>query len=53
MHKRDRQAGKYSTQQDHLSSNHRAYSEWSLSFFQRKAEGIGPKTVEYITKGNL
>jgi transposase len=50
MHKRDRQAGKYSTHQDHLSSNHRAYSEWSLSFFQRKAEGIGPKTVEYITK---
>jgi transposase len=49
-HKRDRQAGRYSTQKDHLSSNHKAYSEWSLAFFQRKAEHIGPKTVNYITK---
>src|SRR5690606_3755581 len=49
-HKRDRQAGRYSTQKDHLSSNHKAYSEWSLTFFQRKAEYIGPETVKYITR---
>jgi transposase len=50
-HKRERQQpGKYSTQRDHLSSNHKAYSEWSLSFFQSKAEYIGPQTVKYITK---
>lgn len=49
-HKRDRHPGKYSTQKDHLSSNHKAYSEWSLSFFQRKAQHIGPQTVSYITK---
>ena len=49
-HKRERQAGRYSTQKDHLSSNHKAYSEWSLTFFQRKAEYIGPETIKYITK---
>lgn len=49
-HKRDRQPGKYSTQKDHLTSSHKAYSEWSLPFFQRKAEGIGPHTVNYITR---
>jgi hypothetical protein len=50
IHKRDRQPGRYSTEKDHLSSNHKAYSEWSLSFFQQKAEGIGPETLKYITK---
>jgi Transposase and inactivated derivatives len=49
-HKRDKQPGKYSTQKDHLSSAHKAYSEWSLSFFQRKAENIGPETGTYITR---
>jgi transposase len=49
-HKRDRQPGKYSTQQDHLSSNHKAYSAWSLPFFQQKAEPIGPYTVQYISR---
>lgn len=49
-HKRDRVAGRYSTQRDHLSASHKAYSEWSLSFFQGKAGNIGPQTVKYITK---
>jgi transposase len=49
-HKRDRLAGKYSTQKDHLTESHQAYSEWNLSFFQRKAEHIGPHTMTYITK---
>lgn len=49
-HKRERQPGRYSTQKDHLSSAHKAYSEWSLPFFQRKAENIGPETVKYITR---
>src|SRR5690606_8525817 len=26
------------------------YSEWSLPFFQRKAENVGPETVNYITR---
>lgn len=49
-HKRDRKPGKYSTQKEHLSSNHKAYSEWSLEFFQRKADHIGAETQKYITK---
>lgn len=50
-HKRERQQpGKYSTQKDHLSSTHKAYSEWDLAFFQRKGAKIGPETVKYITR---
>lgn len=49
-HKRDRQPGKYSTHPDHLSSAHQAYSQWSLEFFQRKAEKIGPEAIKYITR---
>jgi len=49
-HKRNYQAGAYSVQQEHMSSTHRAYSQWSLTFFQEKAQNIGPRTVEYITK---
>ncbi len=50
IHKRDRLPGKYSTHKDHLTSTHQAYGQWSLSFFQHKAEHIGPQTVKYITK---
>ena len=42
--------GKYSTHKDHLTSTHRAYGQWSLSFFQDKATHIGPEAVKYITK---
>lgn len=49
-HKRDLQPGKYTTQKDHMSSAHRAKSEWSLEFFQKKARHIGPYTYDYITK---
>lgn len=50
-HKRERsRPGLYSTQVDHPSSSHKAYSEWNLLFFQSKAEYIGPETVKYITR---
>jgi transposase len=49
-HKRDKQPGKYSTHADHPSSAHQAYSQWSLGFFQSKAEKIGPEAVNYITR---
>jgi transposase len=49
-HKRDYRAGKYSTIREHMTSAHQQYSEWNLTFFQKKASGIGPATVEYITK---
>lgn len=49
-HKRDYQAGKYTVINDHLSSSHQVYSQWNLSYFQRKAQPIGAQTVAYITK---
>ncbi len=49
-HKRDYRSGKYTSIKDHLSSSHQKYSEWSLSFFQRKAQHIGPQAVDYIGK---
>jgi transposase len=49
-HKRDKQPGKYSTHPDHPSSAHQAYGQWSLEFFQEKAEKIGPQAVNYITR---
>ncbi|MFZ4377842.1 MAG: IS21 family transposase, partial [Saprospiraceae bacterium] len=50
LHKRDCRPGIYTTNQDHLSSHHKAYSSWNLEFFQEKAEKIGPFTKEYITR---
>ena len=49
-HKRDYRAGKYTSSPDHLSSSHQVYSQWSLSYFQQKAQAVGPHTVAYITK---
>ncbi|CAN5305171.1 hypothetical protein BH09BAC3_BH09BAC3_35840 [soil metagenome] len=49
-HKRDYQAGKYTVINDHLSSSHQLHGKWSLSFFQQKAQHIGPHTTAYITK---
>lgn len=48
LHRRSKRQGKYSTIADHLSSSHKAYSEWSLEFFCAKAQKIGPVTEQYI-----
>lgn len=50
LHKRDTYPGKYTTNPDHLMSTHKAYSEWSLEFFQYQAKMIGPATFQYITE---
>lgn len=50
IHKRNRSPGGYSTQKEHLSSSAKAYSEWSLPFFQEKANKIGFYTHQYITE---
>ncbi len=50
FHKRDYRPGKYTVIEDHLSSHHRAYSNWSLDYFQYKASKIGPSVKEYITQ---
>jgi len=48
LHKRSKSQGKYTTTTDHLSSSHKAYSEWSLDFFCAKAQKIGPNTEQFI-----
>jgi transposase len=50
LHKRDYKPGVYSTHKEHLSSNAKAYSEWSLPYFQTKAIKIGHFTHQYITE---
>lgn len=50
FHKRDFRSGKYSTISEHMSSTHRAYSEWSLDFFQKGARTVGLETEKYIVK---
>lgn len=50
-HKRNKlRPGQYTTEPGHLSSAHKAHSDWNLDFFQRKAKLIGPYTLQYITK---
>ena len=49
-HKRDFRPGTYSTISDHPPSAHKAYNEWSLPYFQQRAQRIGPQTVEYVTR---
>ncbi len=50
LHQRNYRPGKYTTITDHLSSAHKAYSEWNLDFFQKKAARIGPSTETYVTE---
>jgi hypothetical protein len=48
FHKRSFQAGKYTTNKDHLSSTHRFYSNWSVEYFDGLAKKIGEHTRVYI-----
>jgi hypothetical protein len=48
LHKRSKSQGKYTTITDHLSSSHKAYSEWSLDFFCAKAQKMGKYTEQFI-----
>ena len=50
LHKRAFNQGGYSTQKEHLSSAASAYSQWSLPYFQQRAEKIGEFTYHYITE---
>ena len=49
-HPRSLKMGAYTLIKDHLSSAHRAFSEWSLDYFVAKAKCIGPATAMYITQ---
>lgn len=48
LHRRSKSQGKYTTIAEHLSSSHKAYSEWSLEYFCQKAQKIGKNTEQYI-----
>ena len=47
-HRRNKIKGAYNTQEDHLSSKHRAYSEWSLDYFVNKAQKHGTHVTSFI-----
>jgi len=49
-HHRNPVKGAYITNKDHLSSTHKAYSEWSPDFFGKKASRYG-EAVEVFMKG--
>jgi hypothetical protein len=52
LHPRARSRGSYITKEDHLSSTHRAYAQWSPSYFKRLAAKHG-KHVEALVNGIL
>jgi len=49
-HKRDFQPGRYTTIEEHMSSTHKFYKDWSPEFFQNWASKYGAH-VEYYIKG--
>lgn len=47
-HRRNPIKGNYNTNKDHLSSTHKAYSQWSAGFFYSKAAEHGEWVLSYI-----
>ncbi len=50
IHKRNPARGIYNTNKDHLSSTHRAYSEWSPEYFKKMAARHGEAVLNVIIK---
>jgi len=48
LHQRNPAKGAYTTNQEHLSSTHRAYVQWSLDYFRTLARKHGPCVEEFI-----
>ena len=42
--------GQYSTNPDHMPSNHKLYGEWNKERFCHRAANIGPSTKEVVDK---
>ena len=49
-HHKSQGKGVYITNIKHMPSAHQAYSEWSLEYFVKRAQYIGPHTVAYIER---
>ncbi len=50
FHKRNQAMGRYNTNKEHLSSSHKAYSQWSPDYFKEKAAKHGNHVVTIIDK---
>ena len=50
FHKRTPSMGIYNTNKEHLSSTHKAYTQWSPDYFKNKAAKHGHHVVELIGK---
>jgi len=50
LHKRSYRKGAYIKKDEHLSSYHKFYQDWSPGFFLSRAKKIGPNTEAYIDK---
>lgn len=48
LHKRNPSKGIYITNKDHLSSSHRAYSEWNPGYFRAMASKHGHAVLSYV-----
>ena len=48
FHKRNPSMGNYNTNKDHLSSTHRAYTEWSPDYFRKMASKHGNDVIKII-----
>jgi len=48
FHKRIKSKGIYITNKDHLSSSHRAYTEWSPGYFKNMAAKHGHAVLSYV-----
>lgn len=48
LHKRNPAKGIYVTKKDHLSSSHKAYSEWSPEYFKKMAAKHGHAVLTYV-----
>ncbi len=50
LHKRDPAPGNYNTIKDHLSSTHKAYTDWNPEYFKRLAARHGESVLTLITE---
>lgn len=49
-HRRSHDPGTYTTNPEHQPPNHQAYNRWSLAYFERRAEDVGPACRRYIRR---
>jgi transposase len=49
IHPRSRASGRFSTNPEHMPSNHRFVLELNADWLLKQAQGIGPQTTNYLT----